>query len=123
MLTNSGSPKNSTAFMGCVGADANGEKLEACAASDGVLAHYLKDTEQSTGTCAVLVKDGERSLIANLAAANHFKPSHLDTPLAKSIVCIQILLHCRILPYSICRKSRKSSKAIRSIQQSICYEF
>lgn len=86
MLTNSGSPKNSTAFMGCVGADANGEKLEACAASDGVLAHYLKDTEQSTGTCAVLVKDGERSLIANLAAANHFKPSHLETPLAKSIV-------------------------------------
>lgn len=85
MLSNAGVEK-STAFMGCVGSDSNGEKLEACAASDGVLAHYLKDAEQSTGTCAVLVKDGERSLIANLAAANHFKPSHLDTPLAKSIV-------------------------------------
>jgi len=85
MLTNAGMTK-STAFMGCVGSDSNGEKLESCAASDGVLAHYLKDAEQATGTCAVLVKDGERSLIANLAAANHFKPSHLDTPLAKSIV-------------------------------------
>jgi sugar/nucleoside kinase (ribokinase family) len=30
--------------------------------------------EEPTGTCAVLVTaDGERSLIANLAAANHFK--------------------------------------------------
>lgn len=85
MLSNAGKEK-STAFMGCVGSDSNGEKLESCAASDGVLAHYLKDAEQPTGTCAVLVKDGERSLIANLGAANHFKPSHLDTPLAKSIV-------------------------------------
>jgi len=85
MLTNA-NKANSTAFMGCVGNDSNGDKLQSCAASDGVLAHYLKDTEQPTGTCAVLVKDGERSLIANLGAANHFKPSHLDTPLAKSIV-------------------------------------
>lgn len=29
------------------------------------------------GTCAVLVLDGERSLVANLAAANRFKPDHL----------------------------------------------
>ena len=85
MLSNANMP-NSTAFMGCVGSDSNGDKLQSCAASDGVLAHYLKDSEQPTGTCAVLVKDGERSLIANLGAANHFKPSHLETPLAKSIV-------------------------------------
>merc|ERR1719464_2668471 len=85
MLSNAGMTK-STAFMGCVGSDSNGEKLESCAASDGVLAHYLKDAEQATGTCAVLVKDGERSLIANLAAANHFKPGHLETPLARGII-------------------------------------
>jgi len=86
MLSGAGFAKETCAFMGCVGADANGEKLESCAGSDGVLVHYLKDAEQTTGTCAVLVKDGERSLIANLAAANHFKPGHLETPLARGIV-------------------------------------
>jgi len=86
MLSGAGMKKETCAFMGCVGADSNGEKLESCAASDGVLVHYLKDKEQATGTCAVLVKDGERSLIANLAAANHFKPSHLETPLARGII-------------------------------------
>ena len=44
------------------------------------------DEETPTGTCAVLVSTGERSLIANLAAANNFKPSHLETPEAKAIV-------------------------------------
>lgn len=46
----------------------------------------MKDESAPTGTCAVLVKGGERSLIANLAAANNFKPSHLETPEAKQII-------------------------------------
>uniref|UniRef100_A0A7S2W9R3 Adenosine kinase n=1 Tax=Eucampia antarctica TaxID=49252 RepID=A0A7S2W9R3_9STRA len=77
--------ENATAFMGCVGKDEFGTKLETCASADGVLAHYMKDESTPTGTCAVLVKDGERSLIANLAAANNFKISHLETATAKSI--------------------------------------
>jgi adenosine kinase len=59
--------------------------LEDCAAADGVLVHYMKDEATPTGTCAVLVKGGERSLIANLAAANNFKPSHLETEESKAI--------------------------------------
>jgi len=40
----------------------------------GVNVQYMEVAEEPTGTCAVLVTaDGERSLIANLAAANHFK--------------------------------------------------
>ncbi len=36
--------------------------------------HYLVDKDTSTGTCAVCVsKSGERSLVANLAAANNYK--------------------------------------------------
>lgn len=38
------------------------------------------------GTCAVLVNGGERSLVANLAAANTFQPSHLDTPVAADMI-------------------------------------
>lgn len=39
-----------------------------------------------TGTCAVLINGGERSLVANLGAANTFSSSHLDTSEAKEIV-------------------------------------
>jgi len=75
-----------TAFMGCVGEDAYGKQLEECATADGVLVHYMKDPTTPTGTCAALIMGGERGLIANLAAANNFKPTHLQTPLAKEIV-------------------------------------
>jgi adenosine kinase len=75
-----------TAFMGCVGTDDYAKQLEECATSDGVLVHYMKDEKVPTGTCAALIKDGERALVTNLDAANNFKPDHLETELAKEIV-------------------------------------
>ena len=75
-----------TAFMGCVGQDSNAKQLEDCAAGDGVLVHYMKDEKTPTGTCAALIKDGERALVTNLDAANNFKESHLETPVAKEIM-------------------------------------
>ena len=84
IMTANGKP-GQTAYMGCVGKDEYGNRLEECAAADGVCVHYMKDEETPTGTCAVLVKGGERSLIANLAAANNFKPSHLETAESKAI--------------------------------------
>jgi len=71
-------------FIGCIGTDYYGKILENCAKNDGVTTHYMKDSSP-TGTCAVLVKDGERSLIANLAAANNFKKTHLETNDSKII--------------------------------------
>lgn len=53
---------------------------------DGVRVIYQKNTEVPTGTCAVLVNGGERSLIANLGAANTFTSSHLETAEAKEAV-------------------------------------
>jgi len=76
---------NSTAYMGCIGKDSFGTQLAECAKADGMLAHYMIDESTATGTCAVLIMGGERSLVANLAAANNFKPSHLETDLAKEI--------------------------------------
>merc|ERR1712008_222564 len=72
-------------YIGCVGTDQFGKQLEECGAADGVKVHYMKDESAPTGTCAVLVKGGERSLVANLAAANNFKPSHLETAESKAI--------------------------------------
>lgn len=74
------------AFMGCVGTDDYGTQLERCATADGVTVHYMKDPTTPTGTCAALIMGGERSLVANLAAANHFRPAHLDTDRAKEII-------------------------------------
>jgi hypothetical protein len=34
---------------------------------------YMVDASTATGTCAVCIVGGERSLVANLAAANNFK--------------------------------------------------
>jgi adenosine kinase len=79
--------KGQTAFMGCVGPnDEYGSQLEKCMSDDGVLVHYMKDETTPTGTCAALIVGGERSLVANLAAANNFKETHLDTEKAKEIV-------------------------------------
>jgi len=69
----------STAYVGCIGKDAFGEKLETAARADGVNVAYMKHPETPTGTCAVLVKGGERSLIANLSAANCYDKSHYES--------------------------------------------
>lgn len=86
--------KGQTAFMGCVGDDAYGQQLEECASADGVLVHYQKDTATPTGTCAALILGGERALVANLAAANNFKPTHLETEKAKEIVDAAEFYYC-----------------------------
>jgi len=76
----------STAYFGAVGSDGYGETLENCAKEDGVLVSYQKNVTVPTGTCAVLINGGERSLVANLAAANTFSQSHLETAEAKDII-------------------------------------
>eukprot|EP01039_Chlorochromonas_danica_P008767 gene8767-9669_t len=76
----------STSYFGAVGADKYGETLERCAHEDGVNVLYQKNPSVPTGTCAVLVHGGERSLVANLAAANTFTASHLDLPESKEAV-------------------------------------
>lgn len=76
----------STAFIGCVGKDDFGSQLRSCAEGDGVAVHYLEDESTSTGTCAVLVHGGERSLVANLAAANNYKKDHLLTEEIQNVI-------------------------------------
>lgn len=84
----------STAYMGCVGDDEYARTLESCASADGVLVHYMKDETTPTGTCAALIKDGERALVTNLDAANNFKESHLETDKAKEIIASAKCYYC-----------------------------
>lgn len=68
-----------TSYVGCVGKDEQGAQLRKSAESDNVQVHYAEDEKTPTGTCAVLVKDKERSLIANLAAANNYPIEHFTS--------------------------------------------
>lgn len=68
---------NTSVFFGCVGEDENGKILEERALGDGVNVVYDKRPDQETGCCAVLVTGKHRSLIAHLAAANHFTKEHV----------------------------------------------
>lgn len=67
-----------TAYIGCIGDDDFGRQLQAAASGDGVETHYQVDGKTATGTCAVLIQDTERSLVANLAAANKYSATHFE---------------------------------------------
>ena len=66
-----------TSYIGCVGKDAFGEQLETQAKGDGVKVQYMVTEDHPTGTCAVVVTEKVRSLVANLGAANSYKLEHL----------------------------------------------
>lgn len=78
--------EGSTGYIGCIGKDAFGEQLTKSAQEGGVATHYLLDEKEATGSCAVLVKDQDRSLIANLSAANLYKTEHYDTEEIQKVV-------------------------------------
>lgn len=69
-----------TSYMGCIGKDKFGQEMLKSSKSSGVNVHYYEHESVPTGTCAVLVNGGERSLVANLSAANCYKSDHLKRP-------------------------------------------
>lgn len=79
---------NMTSFFGCVGNDDFGRTLQKKATEAGVCVKYQINESQPTGTCAVVITKGGkcRSLVANLAAANHFTKDHIDIPDHKAIL-------------------------------------
>jgi adenosine kinase len=66
--------------MGCVGEDDYTKKMCEVMKSDGVDARYMVDKSVPTGTCAVCITGNDRSLVANLSAANNYKASHCQEP-------------------------------------------
>mmetsp|Transcript_28968 Transcript_28968/g.55472 ORF Transcript_28968/g.55472 Transcript_28968/m.55472 type:complete len:350 (+) Transcript_28968:70-1119(+) len=67
-------------YIGSIGKDKFGEEMKKACAKDGVNVQYFECDEKATGTCAVAVKDGERSLCANLSAAEMYKIDDLNKP-------------------------------------------
>ncbi|KAM9847937.1 adenosine kinase-like [Aulostomus maculatus] len=72
-------PHNVGTFFGCIGKDKFGELLKQKAEEAHIDAHYYEQDEEPTGTCAACITGDNRSLVANLAAANCYKKEkHLD---------------------------------------------
>eukprot|EP00468_Gymnochlora_sp_CCMP2014_P008700 CAMPEP_0167752578 /NCGR_PEP_ID=MMETSP0110_2-20121227/7219_1 /TAXON_ID=629695 /ORGANISM="Gymnochlora sp., Strain CCMP2014" /LENGTH=352 /DNA_ID=CAMNT_0007638215 /DNA_START=39 /DNA_END=1097 /DNA_ORIENTATION=- len=71
--------KGASSYIGCVGTDDYSKKMSECASADGVTPVFMKDKDTPTGTCACLIVDKERSLVANLAAANNYKVDHMKS--------------------------------------------
>uniref|UniRef100_A0A9J7ZWF7 Adenosine kinase n=1 Tax=Cyprinus carpio carpio TaxID=630221 RepID=A0A9J7ZWF7_CYPCA len=72
-------PHKVATFFGCIGKDKFGKILKEKAEEAHVDAHYYEQSQEPTGTCAACITGDNRSLIANLAAANCYKKEkHLD---------------------------------------------
>lgn len=69
---------NATSYFGAVGDDDYAKKMTDCCAADGVNAQYLRNPDVGTGTCAVVITGSDRSLVADLLAANTYKIEHLQ---------------------------------------------
>ncbi|KAI5803236.1 Ribokinase-like protein [Geopyxis carbonaria] len=74
-------PPKSVVYVGCVGKDKSADLLtEACSTREGVRTEYRVDPEHPTGRCGVVITGHNRSMVTDLAAANHYKLEHLKSP-------------------------------------------
>lgn len=69
---------NVISYFGSIGNDEYAKVLIEKASTAGVNIKCQENGEHPTGTCAVLITGNSRSLVANLAAANHFTRTHFD---------------------------------------------
>ena len=93
VLAKSGDVK--VAYLGCIGNDEKGESLEKSVSDAGMHAHFAKDAEVKTGTCAVVVCGKERTLCANLGACTKYPTSHLKDNLVSRLQPPLNILLCR----------------------------
>mmetsp|Transcript_44614 Transcript_44614/g.71711 ORF Transcript_44614/g.71711 Transcript_44614/m.71711 type:complete len:377 (+) Transcript_44614:133-1263(+) len=72
--------QGATSFIGCIGNDSCAKKLISCAKKDGVDTYFQVEKDTSTGKCACLIVDKERSLVTDLQAARKYRLEHLKQP-------------------------------------------
>ncbi|CAK7201441.1 adenosine kinase [Sporothrix eucalyptigena] len=73
-------PADSVVFLGGVGKDKYADILNETAAKAGLRVEYRVDEKVGTGRCAVVVTPGNRSMVTDLGAANHYDLEHLQSP-------------------------------------------
>lgn len=71
---------HATTFFGCIGNDENGKILAKRAEADGVNVRYQVDQDAKTGVCGAIITGEDRSLVADLRAANKFSHTFIQQP-------------------------------------------
>ncbi|KAK6170623.1 hypothetical protein SNE40_018973 [Patella caerulea] len=95
--------KEATTFFGCIGKDDKfGSILIDKSKEAGVNVQFQYTEKEATGTCAVICTGNDRSLVANLAAANCFTESHLDNADNWSLVEKAQYYYCAGFPLTVC---------------------
>jgi len=94
---------NACIMMGCIGDDFFGKCMEARAKEDGIKCDYLINKELPTGSCSVMTTDSgkNRSMVADLSAANHFKKDFLLSKwsnVANARICYATGFHLTVCP-------------------------
>lgn len=93
-------------YMGCVGQDKYNQLLSDAASKSGLTlsyqVHHDPEGHIQTGTCAVLITGNNRSLVANLGAANHFTIDHLDEPKSKEFIEKAQIFYTAGFFYTVC---------------------
>ncbi|GMM37738.1 adenosine kinase [Saccharomycopsis crataegensis] len=79
-------PPKSVVYFGSVGNDQYADLLIKANEKAGLTTKYQVQTEHETGKCAALINGLNRSLVTDLAAANHFTLSHLEKPENEEII-------------------------------------
>ncbi|KAJ8365769.1 hypothetical protein SKAU_G00146000 [Synaphobranchus kaupii] len=109
-------PHKVATFFGCIGKDKFGEILKRKSEEAHVDARYYEQSEEPTGTCAACITGDNRSLVANLAAANCYKKEkHLDlednwTLVEKASVYYIAGFFLTVSPESILKVARHASE-------------
>ncbi|XP_019644759.1 PREDICTED: adenosine kinase-like isoform X1 [Branchiostoma belcheri] len=117
---------HATTFFGSIGKDKFGEVLKNAGEHDGVLVNYHYDDAEPTGTCAVVITDNNRSLCANLAAANCYKKEHLDKNMAlvkKADVCYIGGFFLTVSPESILAVAQSCAEDNRTFALNLSAPF
>lgn len=67
-----------TSFLGCVGDDNDGQRLDDVASNEGVRVMYQRHPTERTGSCGALITGHDRSLVTSLGAALKFSHKFLQ---------------------------------------------
>jgi len=78
--------KGDVHFIGAIGNDEYGKVLEREALEEKVKPHFMVSEEFQTGCCASIIYHKERSLVALVAAAEHYSIDHYLSPSVQEVI-------------------------------------
>jgi len=73
-------------FIGAIGDDEYGRILSTVAQEEHVQTHFMVSEEYQTGCCASIIYNNDRSLVAFVAAAEHYSIDHFNSPSVQDVV-------------------------------------